>query len=775
MIYRRFPINEDVAPVIVDSQVHIWAVDSPDRRWPPPAHGLKPTPHREVPITANSLLQDMQAAGVDRTIVVPPSWEGDRNDVVSDAVKRHPDRFRFAARYDLQDRSASDWIASWRRQPGMLALQLTFQVPLFQKALVDGELGWLWSAAERAGLPLTIYLPNALMPIIDRVAQAHPGLSIVINHFGLTGSRRDDDAFTDFGNLLSMSRHPNVAVKASCLPFYTTQSYPFVNLHKYIRQAFDAFGPKRLFWELISRGCHAPIARASRSLPRNCLGCCRPTKSGSWDAVCASGSAGPTSLKFEGHPVASYQDLRGWLDILRQQGEVEEIKGASWDLEIGALIEIACRDSKGHPPALMFRDIPGYPPEHRVLGALFSSPKRLALTLGLDGDISTKPQMVAACREKLAKVKLLPPVMVKTGPVAENVLEGSSINLLSFPVPRHHELDGGRYIGTANCVITQDPDNGWVNLGTYRCMVLGPDKYAVHINPGRDGAAMMRKYHARKQPMPVALAIGVDPALWLASNAEVRSGTSEYDYAGGLKGEPLQVMRGPKTGLPIPASAEIVIEGFCHPGELEPEGPFGEWAGYYANHGLSPVPEPVIRVVSVMHRNDPILTCAHPAKPKNDSFFSECSFRSATMWDEMEKAGVPGIQGVWCHEVGGARLFNVITIKQQYSGHSRQAGMIASQCRSGSLYRPVHRGPRRGYRPFQPGRGDLGDRDAIQSGARRRDHALDPEQLGRSGGITLFEGPGLPRGRILYVKGDHRRLLALRMAPARLSDRRGQR
>jgi UbiD family decarboxylase len=381
--------------------------------------------------------------------------------------------------------------------------------------------------------------------------------------------------------------------------------------------------------------------------------------------------------------VASYQDLRGWLDILRQQGEVEEIKGASWDLEIGALIEIACRDSKGHPPALIFRDIPGYPPEHRVLGALFSSPKRLALTLELDGDISTKPQMVAACREKLAKVKLLPPVMVKTGPVAENVLEGSSINLLSFPVPRHHELDGGRYIGTANCVITQDPDNGWVNLGTYRCMVLGPDKYAVHMSPGRDGAAMMRKYHARKQPMPVALAIGVDPALWLASNAEVRSGTSEYDYAGGLKGEALQVMRGPKTGLPIPANAEIVIEGFCHPGELEPEGPFGEWAGYYANHGLSPVPEPVIRVVSVMHRNDPILTCAHPAKPKNDSSFSECSFRSATMWDEMEKAGVPGIQGVWCHEVGGARLFNVITIKQQYAGHSRQAGMIASQCRSG--------------------------------------------------------------------------------------------
>jgi UbiD family decarboxylase len=381
--------------------------------------------------------------------------------------------------------------------------------------------------------------------------------------------------------------------------------------------------------------------------------------------------------------VASYRDLRDWIDILHQQDEVTEIRGASWDLQIGTLIEIACRESTGHPPALLFQDIPGYPRDRRVLGALFSSPKRLALTLGLEGDIATKQEMVAACRKKLATVSLVPPVMVKTGPVAENVLEGADVDLLSFPVPRHHELDGGRYIGTANCVITRDPDDGWVNLGTYRCMVLGPDRFAVHMSPGRDGNVMRAKYHARNEPMPVALAIGVDPALWLASNSEVRSGTSEYDYAGGLKGEPIEVMRGPKTGLPIPARAEIVIEGLCHPGELAPEGPFGEWAGYYANHGLAQVPEPVIRVLGVMHRDAPILTCAHPAKPKNDSSFSESSFRSATMWDEMEKAGVPGIRGVWCHEMGGARLFNVISIKQQYAGHSRQAGMIASQCRSG--------------------------------------------------------------------------------------------
>jgi len=382
--------------------------------------------------------------------------------------------------------------------------------------------------------------------------------------------------------------------------------------------------------------------------------------------------------------VAAYKDLRDWIEILRQKGEVAEVRGASWDLQIGALIEIACRESKGYAPAILFRDIPGYPADRRVLGALLSSPKRLALTLGLADEISDKQEMVKACRQKLATMKLIPPVMVNKGPVAENVLEGPKANLLSFPAPRHHELDGGRYIGTAHCVITRDPDDGWVNLGTYRCMVLGPDKFALHMSPGRDGRIMRDdKYFARNQPMPVAIAIGVDPALWLASISEVHWGTSEYDYAGGIKGQAMEIMPGPRTGLPVPASAEIVIEGMCHPGEMEPEGPFGEWAGYYANRGLLPVPEPVVHVTGVMHRNDPILTCAHPAKPANDSSFPESAFRSATMWDELENAGVPGIRGVWCHEMGGARIFSVVSIKQQYAGHSRQAGMIASQCRSG--------------------------------------------------------------------------------------------
>ena len=149
-----------------------------------------------------------------------------------------------------------------------------------------------------------------------------------------------------------------------------------------------------------------------------------------------------------------------------------------------------------------------------------------------------------------------------------------------------------------------------------------------------------------------------------------------------MKGSAIEVIEAPYTKLPVPAHAEIIIEGECHPTERQDEGPFGEWAGYYANNGLAPVKEPVIHVKSVLFRNNPILTCAQPARPPG-YHFAFSMFRSAMIWDEIEKAGVPDVHGVWCHEAGASRLFNVVSIKQRYAGHARQAGLIASQCASG--------------------------------------------------------------------------------------------
>ena len=387
-------------------------------------------------------------------------------------------------------------------------------------------------------------------------------------------------------------------------------------------------------------------------------------------------------MNLQNAPHATHTDLREWLDKIERIGELKIVRGANWDLEMGGLAEIVSRESQGVAPALLFDDIPGYPKGRRVLFNQLDSVGRLAATLGLRLDQPSKTACVKACRDRLSSMVLYKPRSVKQGKVQENVLTGDQIDLYKFPVPRHHELDGGRYFGTAHCVITQDPETGHVNLGTYRCMLFDKSSVGLHMSPGRHGRTARDKFFDRSEPFKVAVAIGADPALFLSSTQAVAAGVSEYEFAGGLKGAPIEVIEAPYTKLPVPAHAEIVIEGECIPGDTRPEGPFGEWAGYYANNGLAPVAEPVIHVKTLLHRSDPIFTGAQPARPPGYNF-AFCVFRSAMIWDEIEKAGVPDIRGVWCHEAGASRLFNVVSIKQRYPGHSRQAGMIASQCASG--------------------------------------------------------------------------------------------
>ncbi|MBI2364884.1 MAG: UbiD family decarboxylase, partial [Deltaproteobacteria bacterium] len=234
-------------------------------------------------------------------------------------------------------------------------------------------------------------------------------------------------------------------------------------------------------------------------------------------------------------------DLRDWLDKAEQLGELKVVRGATWNLEMGGLAEIVAREAKTTAPALMFDDIPGFPRGHRALFGHLNSVRRLALTLGLDLQTTEKRACARACRDKLNGMKLIPPRKVERGKVQENVVQGDEIDLFKFPVPRHHEQDGGRFIGTAHCVITQDPDDGWVNLGTYRCMLMGKDKIGLHMSPGRHGRTMRDKCFERGEPLKVAVAIGTDPALFLASTMAVANRVSEYEFAGGLKGSAIKV------------------------------------------------------------------------------------------------------------------------------------------------------------------------------------------------------------------------------------------
>lgn len=373
----------------------------------------------------------------------------------------------------------------------------------------------------------------------------------------------------------------------------------------------------------------------------------------------------------------AYRDLREFLACVEDRGELAKVDGAHWDKEIGAITEIGYREQPVDAPALLFDEVGGYPKGFRCLYGMLASAKRFGLALGLDLERNPgRMDLLNAYRKRAREFAPVAPRTVERGPVLENVQEGDAVDLLKFPVPVHHELDGGRYIGTACGVITRDPDEGWVNVGTYRVQVLDGQNALSYISQGKQGRIQRDKYLRAGKPCPMIVVVGIDPLLYIAARFQVPLGVSEFDYAGGIAGEPLEVIEGKYTGLPFPAHAEIVLEGEVLPDAKAVEGPFGEWNGYYAG---STKEEHVFRVKRVMHRNDPILTCAASQRPPHSHLFERAFIRSAGLWDKLEQADCPAVRGVWMHEAGSGRTFNVVSIEQQYYGHSRQAATLASQ------------------------------------------------------------------------------------------------
>ncbi len=376
------------------------------------------------------------------------------------------------------------------------------------------------------------------------------------------------------------------------------------------------------------------------------------------------------------HP---HEDLREFIARAEEAGEILRIKGADWNLELGTLAEIVSH-ARPEPPALVFEDVPGYPKGMRLISGATNSSKRLALTLGLpvpEGPLD----VVRAYRDRMKTHQPIPPKTVASGPVFENVDRDGQVDLLKFPVPFLHERDGGRFIGTDDLVIMRDPEDDWVNCATYRAMVQDRNHVSIWISPGKHGRQIREKYFRAGKPCPVLISCGHDPLLFLAGGNEIKLGLSEYDYAGGHRGEPYETVASELHGLPMPAHAEIVLEGEMVEGITAREGPFGEFTGYYAS---SPSEQPVMHVRRVYWRNDPILSIASPMRPPSDFSFSKCVMKAGMIWDEVERAGLSGVAGVWVHEFGGARMFNVIAIRQAYPGHARQAGFLAASCQSGS-------------------------------------------------------------------------------------------
>jgi UbiD family decarboxylase len=270
------------------------------------------------------------------------------------------------------------------------------------------------------------------------------------------------------------------------------------------------------------------------------------------------------------------------------------------------------------------------------------------------------------------------PLAIDNAAFLENVIDGADANLLRFPVPRWHEHDGGRYIGTGCMVLTSDPDTGIVNGGAYRMMVQEDGRStSVMPVPGKHGYQHVQKWFEREGRAPIAISFGHDPLLFMVSATEVPTDVCELNYAGAMIGRPLEIVRGPVTGLPIPASSEIVVEGYLEKDRMATEGPFGEWTGYYSG---SSRPVPLVDIKQLYFRNDPILLGSPPSKPPHDYSYMRAAMKSAMIQDALVKAGIPEVRGVWAHESGGGRMLLVVSIKQRYCGHSRQAGYIAAQC-----------------------------------------------------------------------------------------------
>jgi UbiD family decarboxylase len=375
---------------------------------------------------------------------------------------------------------------------------------------------------------------------------------------------------------------------------------------------------------------------------------------------------------------APHEDVREFIERVERAGELLRIKGVDWRLEMGALTELVYQAKTQSPPAILFEEIPGYPRGMRVLAGATNSAKRLALTLGFP-EPKGPLDVVKAYRDRMKNHTPVPPRMVATGPVFENIDRDDAVDVLKFPVPILHEHDGGRYIGTHDLVVMRDPEDGWINAATYRVMVHDRKTVGLWMSPGKQGRQIRAKYFKAGKPCPVLICCGQDPLLFLASGNEVKFGLSEYDYAAGHRGLPYDLVPSELYQLPMPAHAELVLEGEMTEGDVAPEGPFGEFTGYYASGQND---QPVVRVKRVYWRDDPILMIATPMRPPSDYSFSRAVMKAGMIWDEVERAGLSGVVGVWCHEAGGARMFNVIAIRQAYAGHAAQAGLLAANCQS---------------------------------------------------------------------------------------------
>jgi 4-hydroxy-3-polyprenylbenzoate decarboxylase len=377
------------------------------------------------------------------------------------------------------------------------------------------------------------------------------------------------------------------------------------------------------------------------------------------------------------------RDLRDWLDRVEAAGELKRIAApVDTEEELSAVTYMAARDERA--PALLFEAVGGNGGAKVLTNMLGASRVRYALATGLDPAEPLR-DLILKTRDIISR--RLPPMMVRPedAPVNEIVQTGADIDLTALPVPKFWPRDGGRYLGTGDITFTRAPDTGRINVGVYRQMLHSKNRVGLYCSPGKHGRLDREAWWREGKPCEVVAAYGIDPVLFMVGAQSFGIAQSELDVAGGIMGRPVELTAGVAGSLPIPARAEIVIEGLLHPGDTEMEGPLGEFTGYYGN---TRSPQPVIEVKALHMRRAPIITAALMADyPSCEIGAYYAIMRSARVLDDLETIGVPGIAGVYAHPAAASGWgMLVVSIKQQYAGHVAQVLALAAQCPAAAYF-----------------------------------------------------------------------------------------
>ncbi|MDA8189191.1 MAG: UbiD family decarboxylase [Dehalococcoidales bacterium] len=353
-----------------------------------------------------------------------------------------------------------------------------------------------------------------------------------------------------------------------------------------------------------------------------------------------------------------YEDLREFLTDLRERGQLVQVdRSVSPHLEL-SLITKELNDRQG--PAVLFTNVQGSPLP--VVTNLFPSRERAAMALGVGVD-DMRDRWIEAMRAPLE------PVTVDRAACKEIIRDSAALTQI-IPQIVWHERDGGPYLPFGLC-ICKDPDTGRRNMAIYRIHMKGGNKVGMKLQPPQHGGVCYAKAEARGEPLQIAIAIGGDPALYIASQAVTGFGVDEIGLAGRLRGAPVELVKCETVDLEVPAGAEIVLEGRVLPGVREAEGPFGEFQGYYSGASM----RQVVEFTAITHRRDPIYLATYEGRPPTNTHVLQAIAREPRYFTQIRDYVCPTVKDVYV-TLGGAACYHVwVSIHQQAAGQAKNVAL----------------------------------------------------------------------------------------------------